>query len=251
MKKLIAISKKSKRHFLFSWILKAKTLVWHWYAGMEGGTALAEVLFGKVNPSGKLPETFLVTADDCSAHCVGEFPGDETADYAEGIFVGYRYYDTYGKKVLFPFGYGLSYTEFSYENLQVVESDRRCDVNDEIADNVGEHENKKASAEEKIIVSLDITNIGIVLGKEIVQIYAGKKDSVVERASKELRGFAKVELNPGETKNVEIELDARTFQYYNEEKGCFVTEYGIYEIYAGKSVSEICCETKYKLEERK
>lgn len=205
------------------WEEQADTLVWHWYAGMEGGTALAEVLFGKVNPSGKLPESFPYSHEDCSAHCIGEFPGGETVKYTEGIFVGYRYYDTKNVAVRFPFGYGLSYTEFVYQNLQVE----------------GNYPNVK--------VSVDVTNTGDMAGKETVEIYVGKKDSAVERAAKELRGFAKVDLNPGETKTVTIELEPEAFQYYNEGKAEFVTETGVYQIYSGKSVEDICCECEFVL----
>ena len=200
------------------WIDEAKTLVWHWYAGMEGGTALAEVLFGKVNPSGKLPETFPVTHMDCSAHCIGEFGTEKTVKYTEGIFVGYRYYDTKHKKVLFPFGHGLSYTDFTYSNMKVT------------------------GIYPEITVSVDVTNTGEVEGKEVVQIYVGKKVSAVERAAKELRGFQKLTLKPGETKTAEIRLDASAFTYYDEKSHSFVAESGTYQIYAGKSVENICCE---------
>lgn len=183
---------------------------------------LAEVLFGRVNPSGKLPESFPYNHKDCSAHSIGEFPGGETVKYTEGIFVGYRYYDTKKVPVRFPFGYGLSYTEFTYQNLKTE----------------GTYPNVK--------VSVDVTNTGEVPGKEIVEIYAGKKDSAVERAVKELRGFGKVELNPGDTKTVTVEPEA--FQYYNEEKAMFVTESGTYQIYAGKSVEDICCECEIEIE---
>lgn len=169
-------------------------------------------------------------AEDCSAHCVGEFPGDKTADYAEGIFVGYRYYDTYDKKVLFPFGYGLSYTEFSYENLCICE---KWDV---------------ISGEKKYEVSLDIKNIGGIPGKETVQIYVGKKNSDIVRAAKELRGFAKTELAPGERKKIKIELDSRSFQYFDENREDFITEGGTYEIYAARSVNEICREISWNIE---
>lgn len=202
------------------WISEAKTLLWHWYAGMEGGTALAEVLFGKVNPSGKLPETFPVKHTDCSAHCIGEFAEKETVKYSEGIFVGYRYYDTERKPVLFPFGYGLSYTDFAYGDMEL-------------------KGNYPA-----VTVQVDVTNTGKMAGKEIVEIYVGKKDSKVERAAKELRGFAKVDLEPGETRTVEISLDKSAFTYYDENCHDFVTEQGKYEIYAGKSVEDICCQTE-------
>ena len=206
-----------------SWIDQAKTLVWHWYAGMEGGTALAEVLFGRVNPSGKFPETFPVTHMDCSAHCIGEFAEEKTVKYSEGIFVGYRYYDTEHKKVLFPFGYGLSYTKFQYGNMKVT----------------GNYPD--------VTVSVDVTNIGDMEGKEIVEIYVGKKDSEVERAVRELRGFEKLSLKPGETKTAQIRLDADAFTYYDEKIHGFVTEFGTYQIYAGKSVENICCEVEIDL----
>ena len=205
------------------WEEQADTLVWHWYADMEGGTALAEVLFGRVNPSGKLPESFPYSHKDCSAHSIGEFPGAETVKYTEGIFVGYRYYDTKKVPVRFPFGYGLSYTEFTYQNMKTE----------------GNYPNVK--------VSVDVTNTGKVAGKEVVEIYVGKKDSAVERVAKELRGFAKVDLNPGETKTVTVELEPEAFRYYNEEKASFVTETGTYQIYAGKSVEDICCECEIEL----
>ena len=198
------------------WISKAHTLVWSWFNGMEGGTALAEILFGKVNPSGRLPETFPITHTDCSAHCIGEFPGGKTVDYKEGIFVGYRYYDTRQVPVLFPFGYGLSYTEFVYSSLRVE----------------GNYPDFQ--------VSVDVTNVGPVAGKETVQIYVGKPDSPVERALKELRGFAKMDLQPKETKTAKISLNPAAFTYFDEQLRHFVTESGEYKIFAGKSVAEIC-----------
>lgn len=202
------------------WINEAKSLVWHWYAGMEGGTALAEVLFGEVNPSGKIPETFPITHMDCSAHCIGEFAEEKNVKYTEGIFVGYRYYDTRNRKVLFPFGHGLSYTDFAYGNMKVT----------------GSYPN--------FTVHVDVTNTGAMEGKEIVEIYVGKKDSAIERPAKELKGFEKISLKPGETKTVEIHLDAEAFTYYDEKLHGFTTELGTYEIYAGKSVENICCETE-------
>ena len=138
--------------------------------------------------------------------------------------MGYRYYDTKKVPVRLPFGYGLSYTEFTYQNLKTE----------------GTYPNVK--------VFVDVTNTGEVSGKEIVEIYADKKDSAVERAAKELRGFVKVELNPGDTKTVTVELEPEAFQYYNEEKAMFVTESGTYQIYAGKSVEDICCECEIEIE---
>ena len=202
------------------WISRARTLTWQWYSGMEGGTALAEVLFGKVNPSGRLPETFPACHTDCSAHCIGTFPGGKTVEYREGIYVGYRYYDTENVPVLFPFGYGLSYTEFAFSNLNI--------------------QVKKGGSQPQVEVSLDVTNTGNMEGKETVQIYIGKKDSRVLRAAKELKEFAKLNLKPEETKTVTFVLNRESFRYYDEEKQEFSVEPGDYEVYAGKSVEEIC-----------
>ncbi len=202
------------------WADKVKTLLWQWYAGMEGGTALAEILFGKVNPSGRLPETFPKTHLDCPAHCIGEFPGGKTVAYTEGIFVGYRYYDTCNVEVLFPFGYGLSYTESDFSELRVV--------------------SQEAGEKPEIRVSLTVSNTGKTDGKEVVQIYVGKPDSGVRRAKKVLAAFAKIELSAGGSRQIELDLEPDAFAYYDEEKQTFVVEPGTYEIYVGKSVADIC-----------
>lgn len=199
------------------WIQEVKSLVWSWYAGMEGGTALAEVLFGQVNPSGKLPESFPITHMDCSAHCIGEFPGGKTVSYDEGVFVGYRYYHTNQVPILFPFGYGISYTKFSYDKVEVKEG------------------------EETIRVVVTITNVGERVGKEAIQCYVGKKDSNVERPAKELKAFEKVELQVGETKQVSISMKKEELAYYDEEKKDFVVEDGEYQLYVGTSVEQISC----------
>ncbi len=207
-----------------SWLSEAKALVWSWYAGMEGGTALAEVLFGEVNPSGRLPETIPFSHQDCSAHCLGEYPGGKTVRYGEGIFVGYRYYDTKKVPVAYPFGYGLSYTEFVWEKLQA--------------------EVKKEGAEPEVLVTLTVENTGKKAGKEVVELYVGKNDSKIERAEKELKAFTKIALNPGEKKTVELKLTKEAFCYYDIEKKAFTVEPGSYTIYAGKSVAEISEKTE-------
>lgn len=165
------------------WINMADTLVWGWYAGMEGGRALAEVLFGKTTPSGKLPETFYKMHTDCSAHCVGEFPGDDKVRYREGVFVGYRYNDTFGVEPRFCFGHGLSYTTFDYDNPAAV-----IEEND-------------------IFVTCDITNTGAREGKEIVQVYTAPWERKDNQPVQELKGFEKVALQPGEKKQVKIRLE--------------------------------------------
>lgn len=226
------------------WIREADTVVWQWYAGMEGGTALAEVLFGEVNPSGKLPETFPVHLEDCPAHRIGEFPGTSTVDYKEGIFVGYRYFDSFQVPVLFPFGHGLSYTEFVYKDLEIVQNT----------------ESDKGTVQ----VRLNVTNTGNLCGKETVQIYVGRTEQKSEaelsrrlaadaeelqhlHVCKELKGFEKAELDAGETKMLLIELDQNAFAYYEEEKQAFVRESGRYSVYAGSSSADIRLEKTVEL----
>lgn len=178
-----------------SWVSQADSLIWSYYAGMEGGTALAEVLFGAVNPSGKLPESFYRTHMDCSAHCLGEFGTTEQVNYREGVYVGYRYLDAYGIEPQFCFGHGLSYTSFDYEEAKLVQDN-------------GE-----------VRVSCRITNTGSRSGAETVQAYqmcAQVSDTacVHSQAQKEgrppvvreLKGFEKVFLAPGEMKEVQMKL---------------------------------------------
>lgn len=162
-----------------AWVDQAHTLVWSYYAGMEGGTALAEVLFGDTNPSGKLPETFYKNHMDCSAHALGEFPGGETVAYKEGKYVGYRYQEKYGITPLFPFGHGLSYTTFSYRDISV--------------------DSKNG------IVSCYVKNTGNVSGGETVQVYgilSGEEENI-----RVLKGFEKVYLSPGEEQQVQISVE--------------------------------------------
>ena len=167
-----------------AWISDAKAVVWNWYSGMEGGRALAEVLFGNVNPSGKLPETFYKKHTDCSAHAVGEFPGDTKVRYKEEVFVGYRYNDTFKIEPQFCFGHGLSYTTFAYENASVFEE------------------------ENQIIVCCEVKNTGNVAGKEIVQVYLASKNREENEPIQQLKGFAKTELlQPGEMQVVEIKVE--------------------------------------------
>ncbi|MGN1181007.1 MAG: glycoside hydrolase family 3 C-terminal domain-containing protein, partial [Suilimivivens sp.] len=165
------------------WIDKADTVVWGWYAGMEGGRALAEVLFGVTNPSGKLPETFYKKHTDCSAHCVGEFPGGKSVHYKEGVFVGYRYNDTFQVEPQFCFGHGLSYTTFSYANAEIL------------------NEN------EETFVQCEVTNTGKYKGSEIVQVYRAQKEKAKNCPVQELKGFEKTVLQPGETKAVRIKVE--------------------------------------------
>ena len=198
---------------------KASAIVQSWYAGMEGGRALAEVLFGKVNPSGKLPETFPLCIEDTPAYVYGEFPGDDSVTYHEGIYVGYRYYSTKGIPVAYPFGYGISYTDYEYSDLRI--------------------ENVSSQDEVNVKAYITVKNTGKMAGKETVQLYVHALDSKVERPVRELRAFAKVALNPGESKTVELTLNEEAFTYFDVEKDCFFAEKGSYEIQIGANVEDI------------
>jgi len=199
------------------WVDDAKGILSMWYNGMEGGNALAEVIFGKINPSGKLTVTFPKKLADAPAHKLGEFPGkDNIAVYKEGIFVGYRYFDTYKIAPQFAFGHGLSYTNFSYTNLKIA---------------------KNASGE--IIAGFTLTNTGKVAGAEIAQLYIQKPNSGITRADKELKGFEKVFLQPGQSKTISIALAQNAFQYYDENKKAWATEKGLYNILIGSSSANI------------
>lgn len=188
------------------WISDAKAVVWNWYSGMEGGRALAEVLFGNVNPSGKLPETFYKKHTDCSAHAVGEFPGDTKVRYKEEVFVGYRYNDTFKIEPQFCFGHGLSYTTFAYENASVFEEENQkaekcCGEEQKLTNILPKEENQ-------IFVCCEVKNTGNVAGKEIVQVYLASKNREENEPIQQLKGFAKTELlQPGEMQVVEIKVE--------------------------------------------
>jgi beta-glucosidase len=201
-----------------AWIDDVAAVLESWMMGQAGGAAIADVLFGKVNPSGKLAETFPIKLADTPAHL--NWPGGAgVVHYGEGMFIGYRYYDAKEMRVLFPFGYGLSYTSFSYGN-------------------------PKASAKtfkdvDGLTVSVDVTNSGKVAGKEIVQVYVHDQKSGLIRPQKELKGFAKVELQPDETRTVSIDLDFRAFAYYHPEYKQWITEDGDFDILIGASSADI------------
>lgn len=209
------------------WAEHAGTLLWQWYAGMEGGYALAEVLFGRVSPSGRLPETFPVSLSDCPAHCIGDFGGEKQVHYREGLFVGYRYFTSKKVPVLFPFGFGLSYTEFAFENLCVTV--------------------EEAGSAPRVRVSLDVTNTGARDGKEVVQIYVGKDGAGEALPALELKGFEKVSLAPGETKRVELLLTEEAFRHFSKEQKRFAVEPGGYTVFAGKSAQELLAKESFTL----
>ncbi|MCD4738828.1 MAG: glycoside hydrolase family 3 C-terminal domain-containing protein [Anaerolineae bacterium] len=212
---------------MLEWIDQVPAVLEAWFMGQAGGGAIADVLFGRVNPSGKLAETFPLRLADTPAYLT--FPGENgMVRYGEGLFIGYRYYDARQQEVLFPFGHGLSYTTFAYSQLRVSA--------------------EKFSATEGLQVSVDVTNTGNVAGKEVVQLYVHDQESHLVRPEKELKGFAKVALAPGETKTVTLELDARAFAYYDPAYGQWVTESGAFDILVGRSATEICLQATVQLE---
>lgn len=178
--------------------------------GQAGANAMVDVLIGKVNPSGKLAESWTMTYTDTPAHQY--FPGDErTAEYREGIYIGYRYYDTAGVPVRFPFGHGLSYTSFAYSDVEATPDE----------------------------VTFTLTNTGSVAGAEVAQIYIGKPDAKIFRPAKELKGFAKVFLQPGECRVVSVKLDELAFRYFNIKTGTWEIEGGNYAVYVAASVADV------------
>ena len=201
------------------WIDDADAVIQTWYNGMEGGRALAEIIFGDINPSGKLTVTFPKKLEDSPAHKLGQFPGDKTVNYGEGIFVGYRYFKTYDVEPLFCFGHGLSYTDFKYENLNISV--------DEKNDNVD------------IEVSFTITNIGGRAGKETAQIYVNDVNSSVERPELELKEFTKVYLEAGESKDIKVKLNKKSLAFYSVDNKKWSIEKGMFNICIGSSVNDI------------
>ncbi|MFS0776677.1 glycoside hydrolase family 3 C-terminal domain-containing protein [Neobacillus sp. 3P2-tot-E-2] len=200
------------------WLEKVKAVLEGYLGGQALGGAIADLLFGLASPSGKLAETFPKKLVHNPSYL--NFPGDgETVEYREGIFVGYRHYDTRDVEPLFPFGFGLSYTSFEYHNLQVSKK--------QIKDN------------ETISVTVQVKNTGNMAGKEIVQLYVRDVESNIPRPLKELKGFEKVSLRPGEVKIVSFQLDKRAFAYYNVKLKDWHVETGTFEILIGKSSREI------------
>ncbi len=198
------------------WIDDVPAVLEAYYPGMEGGNAIARVLLGEVNPSGKLPVTFPKRYEDNPTY--GNYPGARRVYYGEGIFVGYRYYDHRGVEPLFPFGFGLSYTTFAYSGLRVP---------------------KTAKIGKPVRVSVRVKNTGERAGKEVVQLYVSDKVSSLPRPPKELKGFAKVALRPGESQTVEFVLDERAFAFYDPDKRRWVVEPGEFEILVGSSSRDI------------
>ena len=209
------------------WIDRVPAVLEAWYSGSEAGNALADVLFGAVNPSGKLPFTFPVRLEDNGAIALGEYPGGDSVKYNESIFVGYRWAEKQQIAPLFAFGHGLSYTTFAYDKVRV---DR-----DELTD-------KGA-----IRLSVDVTNTGERAGQEVVQLYIGDEASSLPRPVKELKGFEKIALEPGQTRTVTFTITPEALQYYDDTKGVWVAEPGAFTAFVGSASDDIRGEARFTL----
>jgi beta-glucosidase len=210
------------------WLDKVPTVLQAWYVGMEGGNALARVLFGDVNPSGKLPCTFPKRLVDSPAHALNAYPGTNgTVRYEEGLLVGYRWFDTKNIEPLFPFGHGLSYTTFEYANLKLV------------------HSNNPNGA--IVTAQFEITNTGSRGGAEVAQVYVHQAKPSLPRPEKELKGFQKVFLKPGEKLTVSIPLPRSAFAFYSPEKGGWLAEQGAFTILVGSSSRDIRLKSDFNL----
>lgn len=218
-KKVIVVVNGGGNPNIAEWADYADAILMAYYPGQEGGTALAEIMTGKVNPSGKLPFTMEKRWEDnpTSANYYDKIHKDNLrVRYNEGIFMGYRGYDRQGTEVAYPFGYGLSYTTFAYSNLKA-----------------------EVTGKNEVTVSFDVKNTGKVEGKEVCQIYVGDKECSVPRPVKELKGFEKVSLKKGETKHVSIKLDADSFSFFDVKNHRFVVEPGEFDIMVGGSSKDL------------
>jgi beta-glucosidase len=199
------------------WADKVPAVIQSWYGGEEIGNAVADVLFGDVNPSGRMPQTWPKRLEDNPAFL--NYPGENgKVYYGEGLFIGYRYYDTRQVEPRFHFGYGLSYTTFEYSNLQAAE---------------------KYAHGDDIKVTVAVTNTGDRAGFEVVQLYVGDDECSLIRPNKELKAFQKVWLEPGETKTVELELDRMSLAFYDDGLSQWVTELGTFTLYVGAASNDI------------
>lgn len=187
------------------WIGQVRSIAQCWFCGSEAGNSIADVIFGKVNPSGKLPFTFPVRIEDSPAHALGAYTCGKDVHYKESIYVGYRWFDTKGIRPLFAFGHGLSYTEFEYGEVNV---------------------SPKVSANGVLKASVKVKNIGSRDGKEIVQLYIGEENPLLERPTKELKAFEKVSLAPGETKTAKFEIPVSDLAYFNADTHSWVLDSG-------------------------
>ena len=209
------------------WLGKVKAVLETYLGGQAVGLATVRVLFGEVNPSGRLPETFPKKLSDNPSYLFYGGEGD-VAEYREGIFVGYRYYDRKEAEVLFPFGYGLSYTSFAFSDLRLSA--------------------ESITDQETLTATVNVKNTGSCAGKAVVQLYVGDEESSVFRPVRELKGFEKVELQPGEEKEVSFSLDKRAFAYWNTRIHDWYVESGVFTVEIGNSSRDIALQAKVNVQ---
>ncbi|MEH7494043.1 glycoside hydrolase family 3 C-terminal domain-containing protein [Neobacillus niacini] len=227
-KKLVVVLNIGAPIEVANWSDYADSILLAWQPGQEGGNAIADVLSGRVNPSGKLPVTFPVKYSDVPSY--GNFPGDtvnNVVHYTEGIYVGYRYYDTKKINPAYPFGHGLSYTDFAYSNLKLSSAKYLLSKN------------------EPLSISIEVTNIGPVSGKEVVQLYIHDQNSKLERPFKELKGFKKIFLKPGQTKKVTFAIDKRALSAFDDKLNKWIAEPGKFTVLIGSSSQDIKQEAEF------
>jgi beta-glucosidase len=205
------------------WLDQVPAIVDMWYGGQEAGNAIADILFGNANPSGKLPVSFVKQWKDSPAY--GNYPGTNLqVNYAEGIYVGYRYFDTKKVEPLFPFGYGLSYTKFDYSDLRILPENASPE---------------NSSASQPVEVSLQVRNSGSRAGAEVVELYVHDGHASIDRPVQELKGFRRVNLAPGESQMVHFTLDRSALAFYNPTKKDWTVEPGQFDVWVGSSSRDI------------
>ncbi|MGI0133838.1 MAG: fibronectin type III-like domain-contianing protein, partial [Candidatus Micrarchaeaceae archaeon] len=211
------------------WLDRVPVLLQSWYGGSEAGRALAEVLMGKENPSGKLPITWWKRLEDNPTYGnYYEEPGTHDVRYREGVFLGYRAYGRKGQPApLFPFGYGLSYTNFAFSNLSV--------------------NPQRANADDPITVQFDVRNIGQRAGAEVAEVYVGDPSATVPRPVKELKGFERVELKPGEMKHISVRLNRRSIAYWNVKSEGWKVDPGKFVVYVGDSSEDTSLQADFNV----
>jgi len=235
--KVIAALAAANKNFVFvnisgnavamPWIKQVPAVLQGWFLGTESGNAIASVIFGDVNPSGKLTFSFPVKLSDNAAHATNSFPGTDEVEYKESIFVGYRWHEKEKIKPLFPFGFGLSYTTFEYSALKA--------------------DKQKMTSDEKLTVKVDVKNSGKVDGAEIVQLYISDLKSSLPRPLKELKGFEKVFLKAGEKKTLSFEISKEDLSFFDDKKHQWVAEPGDFEAIIGASSEDIKGKIKFTL----
>ena len=210
-----------------SWLEKTPAVLYAWYGGLEAGNALAHVLFGDVDASGRLPCTFPKQLADSPAHALNAYPGSDTVNYVEALLVGYRWFDIKKIEPLFAFGHGLSYTTFEYSNLKLLHG--------------------IAADGPLVTVECDVANTGSRAGEEVPQVYVQEMKPRLARPVKELKGFAKIPLKPGEKKTVSITLPRSAFSYYDPDKSSWASDAGDFRIIVGSSSRNIRLDAPYHL----